>query len=208
MNHSRLPSAVDRTPASLWQQFGAGDAQALGALADLFYRPLLNYGLRFSTDRELLRDLLQELFLDLWTRRQTLTEPDNVKAYLLGAYRNKIYKERNRTEHLPTFSELPFEGGPDAIDASVESVLIQAETHQYNHRRIQHLLSALPRRQQEVIYLHYYEGLEANQVADVMGIGRQGVYNLLSRTLKDLRAAWANTGALKLIILLIINGLR
>lgn len=161
---------------------------------------LLNYGLRFSTDRELLKDLLQELFMELWTRRQ-MAQPDNVKAYLLGAFRNKIYKERSRSERLPTFSELPFEGGPDAVDASVESILIQAETHQHNHRRIQHLLSALPKRQQEVIYLHYYEGLEADQVATVMGIGRQGVYNLLSRTLKDLRAAWATTAAFLTLLL-------
>ena len=201
MNNPHLPSADDRTAAQLWQQFGAGDAQALGALANQFYRPLLNYGLRFSTDRELLRDLLQELFMDLWIRQQTLAQPENVKAYLLGAFRNKIYKERSRTERLPTFSELPFEGGPDAVDASVESVMIQTETHQHNHRRIQHLLSNLPKRQQEVIYLHYYEGLEADHIAAVMGIGRQGVYNLLSRTLKDLRAAWANTAAYAFILL-------
>ena len=201
MNRPRLPSAVDHTVAQLWQQFSAGDAQALGALADQFYRPLLNYGLRFSTDRELLKDLLQELFMDLWTRRDTLAQPDNVKAYLLGAFRNKIYKEHRRTEYLPTFGELPFEGGPNAVDASVESILIQAETHQFNHRRIQHLLSALPKRQQEVIYLHYYEGLEADQIAAVMSIGRQGVYNLLSRTLKDLRAAWATTAAFAMLLL-------
>lgn len=201
MNSLHLPYAVDPTAAQLWQQFGAGDAQALGALANQFYRPLLNYGLRLSPDRELLKDLLQELFMDLWTRRQTLTPPDNVKAYLLGAFRNKIYKERSRIERLPTFNELPFEGGPDAVEASVESILIQAETHRYNHRRIQHLLSALPKRQQEVIYLHYYEGLEADQIATVMGIGRQGVYNLLSRTIKNLRAAWATTAAFALMLL-------
>lgn len=79
-----LKSTIERTAAQLWQQFGAGDAQALGALADQFYRPLLNYGLRLSPDRELLKDLLQELFMDLWARRQTLAQPDNVKAYLLG----------------------------------------------------------------------------------------------------------------------------
>lgn len=116
--------------------------------------------------------------------------PDDVKAYLMGAFRNKIYKERLRTLRLPQPVELPFEGSPDLTDPTVEHLLILDETHQQNQRQIQRLLSSLPKRQQEIIYLHYYEGLEADQVAQVMDIGRQSVYNLLSRTLRQLRAAW------------------
>ena len=196
-------SVDERPSAQLWQQFGAGDAQALGILADRFYRPLLNYGLRLSPNREMLRDLLQELFMELWTRRQTLTAPDDVKAYLLGAFRNKIYKEHVRVKRLLTFDELPFESGDGAVDLSMEAALIQEETRQHNHRRIQHLLTVLSKRQQEVIYLHYYEDLNANQVAAVMDISQQSVYNLLSRTLRDLRAAWSTGIALALASLLV-----
>ena len=141
--------------------------------------------------------------MELWTRRQTLALPDDVKAYLLGAFRNKIYRERIRTKRLPELSELPFDGGEDAADPSVESVLIQAETRQQHHWHIQHLLASLPKRQQEVIYLHHYEGLDADQVAAVMGIGRQSVYNLLSRTLRDLRDSWSTGVAFALACLLV-----
>lgn len=194
----------ERTTPHLWRQFCAGDNQALGKLADQFYRPLLNYGLRLSTDRELLKDLLQELFTELWTRRQTLAQPDDVKAYLLGAFRNKIYKERLRAKRLPQFTDLSFEGGDHAVDCSIEELLIQGETGRHNHQRIQHLLAALPKRQQEVIYLHFYEGLDANQVAAVMDIGRQSMYNLLSRTLKDLHTAWI-TGVVFALMLLTLS---
>lgn len=117
--------------------------------------------------------------MELWARRQTLTTtPDDIKAYLLGALRNKIYTNRLRTQRAPEWAELPFEGGPDAVDPSVEMSLIHLETQQHNHRRIQRILATLPRRQQEIIYLHYYEGLDADQIGQVMAIGRQSVYNL------------------------------
>lgn len=138
--------------------------------------------------------------MDLWQRRQALPMPDDVKAYLLGTFRNKIYKQRLVNQRLPQLAELPFEGTADAVDSSVETTLIQDETQHYNQLRIQRLLASLPKRQQEIIYLHYYEGLDADQVAQVMDIGRQSVYNLLSRTLKDMRAAWMSTGILMLTL--------
>lgn len=192
MSKPPLHPAAKTNPFHLWQQFCAGDSSALGALADQFYRPLLNYGLKLSTDREFLKDLIQELFLDLWTRRQAISPPDDIKAYLLGAFRNKIYKERIRSKRSPQLTDLPFDGEGCAADPSMEDSLIEGEVELYNQQRIQHLLTALPKRQQEVIYLHYYEGLDADQIAEIMNIGRQSVYNLLSRTLKDLRAAWVS----------------
>lgn len=139
--------------------------------------------------------------MELWTRRQTLTPPDDVKAYLMGAFRNKIYKDRIQSNRLPQLTDLPFDGSDTTLSPSAEEALIQDETGQQIHQRIKHLLASLPKRQQEVIYLHFYEGLDADQIADVMGIGRQSVYNLLSRTLNDLRRAWSTAVVYALILL-------
>ena len=179
-----------RSYEHLWVRFQQGDATALGELSKRFYPALLNYGLKINSDRELAKDILQELFLELWTRRTSITLPDNVKAYLFGAYRNKLYKARLQTHPVSELNELPFDGDLVGEESSIESSLIQEETRNYYHTRLSQLLSALPKRQQEIIFLHFYEGLDSEQVTKIMGISRQGMYNLLSRTLKELRKVW------------------
>jgi len=163
---------------------------ALGQIAEQFYPALLNYGLKINHDREQLRDILQELFLDLWAHRETLSMPANIKAYLFGAYRNKIYKARQRFDRSVECEELAFDS--DAVDAEVpmDSFLIREETQTRYRLQVSRLIAKLSRRQQEVIFLHYYEEMDSDQIAEVMNISRQGVYNLLSRTLKELRKAW------------------
>lgn len=180
-----------RSSDHLWVRFQQGDATALGELSKRYYPALLNYGLKLNPDRELAKDILQELFLELWTRRGSITLPDNIKAYLFGAYRNKIYKARLQAQHLAESVDLPFEGEFADEDNSIESHLIQEETQRLNQSRLSQLIAELPKRQREILFLHYYEGLECEQVTQIMGISRQGVYNLLSRTLKDLRKLWS-----------------
>lgn len=206
MSNTPLHPIENNDPSWLWRAFCADDSVALGTLATQFYKPLLNYGLRQSSDRELLKDLIQELFLDLWTRRKTLLVPDDVKAYLLGAYRNKLFKEHSRSARVPQPTEVPVEKWGDEATPSIEESLIQEETVQHTFQRIQRLLATLPKRQQEVIYLHYYENLEADQIAEMMGIGRQSVYNLLSRTLKDLRSAWTAISVVTILLFVMMRG--
>jgi RNA polymerase sigma factor (sigma-70 family) len=183
---------LETDPSRLWQQFQQGDNQALGTLAAHYYRPLLNYGLRFSPDRELLKDLIQDLFMELWSNRQRLHVPVSVKAYLMGAFRNKIYKQRIQASRLAVLDESGDEFTADPGTPSAEAALIEDENQQLVRHRIRQLLTELPKRQQEIIYLYFYEGLDTDQVALVMDIGKQSVYNLLSRTLKELRASWPN----------------
>lgn len=191
----------------LWIRFQQGDATALGELSKRFYPSMLNYGLKLNPDREMVKDLLQELFLELWTRREAITLPVSIKAYLFGAFRNKIYKAR--LGFLPNIEidALPFESEWAEREQSIEFYLILEETQQQYQHYLSRLISTLPKRQQEILFLHYYEGLGCEQVTTIMGISRQGVYNLLSRTLKELRKLWIldYTPILTLILYTLIN---
>ncbi|WP_128544570.1 RNA polymerase sigma factor [Larkinella soli] len=174
----------------LWLRFRMGDATALGKIAEQYYPALLNYGLKVNRNRELLRDILQELFLDLWTRREVISMPANIKAYLFGAYRNKLYKARLSSQRLSEVDELPFDTDLAGEEATIESFLIQDEIRQITSARLDQVIGALSRRQREIVFLHFYEGMDCDQIAEVMNISRQGVYNLFSRTLKELRNLW------------------
>jgi RNA polymerase sigma factor (sigma-70 family) len=51
-------------------------------------------------------------------------------------------------------------------------------------------ISFLSKKQQEIIYLKYYQHLDYAQIADLMSISRQSVYNLLHETIQKLRNVW------------------
>ena len=55
--------------------------------------------------------------------------------------------------------------------------------------KITELLNQLPKRQKEVIYLHYFEDMDYNQIAEIMSINYQSVLNLTQKALQKLRSA-------------------
>ncbi|QRR04061.1 sigma-70 family RNA polymerase sigma factor [Dyadobacter sandarakinus] len=175
--------------ARLWREFKAGDADALGRLAEVHYRALYNYATRFSHDPDFIRDAIQELYLDLWERRNFLSETAFVKSYLLKALRHKMIKESARLRRFHEPHEAAFD--TESNDLPIESLMIESEHVQFQHERLEQIITNLSKRQQEIIYLRFYQNLNHEEIAAVMALGKQSVSNLLYRTLKEIRDVWA-----------------
>ncbi|GAB3768496.1 sigma-70 family RNA polymerase sigma factor [Spirosoma horti] len=172
----------------LWHRFKAGDEWALGELAREHYPGLYNYGLRLTTDSELVWDTIQDLFLELWDHRESVGNAVFVRTYLLKALRYKLLKTRGHQQpvHLDDFesSKLPFTG-------SIEEEIIDHEMHTGQERLLHQLMATLTKRQQEVLYLRFYQNLDNHEIAQILGMERQSVANLLYRTFKELRSQWS-----------------
>jgi RNA polymerase sigma-70 factor (ECF subfamily) len=174
--------------ANLWLKFKSGDAVAFGELAQIHYRALYNYATRFSSDSDFIRDCIQELYLELWERRSFLSETAFVKSYLLKALRHKLIKESVRLKRFKEHKELLFDA--DEADLSIESHIIENEQLKHQIKRLNQIVSHLTKRQQEIIYLRFYQNLENEDIAQIMSLGRQSVANLLYRTIKEIKDIW------------------
>ncbi|GAB3264185.1 sigma-70 family RNA polymerase sigma factor [Larkinella harenae] len=178
-----------QTDAELWRQFRDDDELAFGMLAERYYKRLYGYGSKFSKDREFIKDCIQDLFLDLWDKRHNLSVPDSVKLYLLISLRRRMQRKRSELKWMEEWEELPFES--DLVGTSpIETAIIEDEASQYYIRKLQLLIPKLSRRQQEIIYLRFYENLDNQAIAELMSLSRQGVANLLWRTLRELKDYW------------------
>ncbi|WP_338876141.1 sigma-70 family RNA polymerase sigma factor [Spirosoma sp. SC4-14] len=172
----------------LWQRFRAGDERALGELAREHYSGLFNYGRRLTTDSELVWDTIQDLFLELWDHRETIGTAVFVKTYLLKALRYKLLKARSQQSPIP-FDDHGEGTGPFSV--SIEDEIIDQELHTEQARLLRQLMAGLTKRQQEVLYLRFYQNLDNHEIAQIMGLERQSVANLLHRTFKELRSQWS-----------------
>ena len=185
------PSATNSSNLALqelWHRFRAGDQQAFGEIAAMHYRSLYNYGLRLTKDSDLIWDTIQDLFLELWDRRTFVNDALFVKTYLLKAFRYKLLKslQVNRlvsTGNENTLSEILF-------DSSAEQQIIEDEGQREQLQQLQRLIATLSKRQQEILYLRFYQNLENHEIAQIMGMERQSIANLIYRTFKELRLLW------------------
>ncbi|WP_461138799.1 RNA polymerase sigma factor [Spirosoma pomorum] len=183
----RKPTSTDDT--TLWLRLIDGDELALDGLMRLFFKELFHYGTKFSNDDDLIKDCIQDLFLDLWERRHTLRTDVLVKPYLLVAIRRRIHRVWQMQQLRADLATQP----DFAADYTIEESLIHSEQARTTARQMQHLLDTLPARQKEVIYLKYFQDLDRDQIADTMQIAPQSVSNLLQEALRKLRGQWPST---------------
>jgi RNA polymerase sigma factor (sigma-70 family) len=174
----------------LWGQLKQGEKDALSELARRFYRPLLHYGTRFTTDHDLIKDTIQDVLLTLWQGRDRLGEAPAssarfVKFYLFKTLRHRLFKEFKRRELFQSDHE-----EDELPEEEADFAFIQQQQEVSDLAQLQRLLDQLTPRQREILYLRYYEDLSLDEIAQLTGINRQSVANTLHRTLVKLRGDW------------------
>ena len=170
----------------LWNEFRNGNAEAFGELMRAHYQDLFNYGTRFTRDEELVKDCIQDLFLALWTNRGSISETSFVKYYLLKSLRNSLIRAIDRSRHYNHPGEGQFENLFSSVPP-LENHLVREEHLADLARKMRKVLAGLTRRQQEVIYLRFYMDADIEEIAEIMSLNKQSVYNLLHDAFRKLR---------------------
>lgn len=173
------------TEKSLWYACLKGNNKAFEKLYKFYYPLLYNYGRKFSSNEELIRDCIQNLFIKLIQNHQTLSDTPSVKGYLLKAFRNHLYdalrKQASYNEmFLPVMEDiLSFEAGENVVELEEEA--------NDNIPAIREAFKELSPRQQEVLYLYYIVDANHKDIATALNINYQSSKNLLSRSLAQLK---------------------
>jgi RNA polymerase sigma-70 factor (ECF subfamily) len=172
-----------------WCRFKNGDARALEAIYKANIQSLINYGEKINPDLDLVKDTIQDLFIELWRNRQQLSDIVQVKFYLFRALRNKLYRV---TSHQSFVSEGEMQLSTENLQAEyVELSIISREEESRIRRDMIQLLRNLPQRQREAIYLRFYHNLPYEAIASMMDMNYQSTLNLVQRALNSLRKNFA-----------------
>ncbi|MCF0040247.1 RNA polymerase sigma factor [Dyadobacter fanqingshengii] len=186
---------------NLWQQSQAGDSLAFCQLADKQYRTLFNYATNFTSDREFIKDSIQELLIHIWEKRQTI-HIQFVSIYFLKALRNQLLQEFRRNNPANSLLDID-EVGQISDYQTVETEIEQSEIYSENQIKVRSAINELPRRQKEVVFLKYFEGMDNEQIADLMQVNRQSVANLLFKAITSLKTHIRAVASL--ILIFVVN---
>lgn len=170
----------------LWNQFRAGDETAFTQLSKKYYATWVHYGGKFTSNNQIIEDAIQDLLIKLWLRRASLTAVESVKFYLLKSFRNQLFKT------LDHFKAVPLEENfhENQVEHSSENLLIEEEYAHNISQKVAYFLKQLPQRQQEILYLRFYQDLRVEEIAQLLQIKPQSVSNTIQRALITLRENW------------------
>ncbi len=177
---------TEKAHTDLWNQFRWGDQPALSKLFLRYYDQLVRYGLRLYDDEDLVKDAIQELFLKLWHRRQSLGEVQELTPYLYKCLRRGLI---DALRAGPSRFRL-WKADDEArlgVNFSHEEFLVSEQVDDEQRQRLTAALNQLTKRQREAIHLRYFDDLSPAQIAQVMELSDQSVYNLLYRSVQTLR---------------------
>jgi RNA polymerase sigma factor (sigma-70 family) len=171
------------TDRDLWTSFIDGDDDALNLLYKQFIDVLYAFGLRFTADAEIVKDSIQDLFVDLYKYRKTLASEVNVKSYLFTSLKRKICLVLKKNAAAANHSfEVPF-----LLNGSIEEQMIQEENQSALLLKLNKQLELLPSRQKEALYLRFNAELEYEEIAVIMNVSLETCRTLVYRGVKQLR---------------------
>lgn len=154
------------------------------AFKEIYKRYILslsNFGKKFTDDRGLLKDTLQELFINIWNKRQQLTHVKNLKVYLIKSLRNRLIRK------LSEKSRLVLHDIEEVYNAVEFIEFAELEHEKIILKELKKQVNLLPERQREVIHLRYYQQLTHDEISEILSINYQSVSNLLFRAIKKLQ---------------------
>ncbi len=172
---------------TLWHQVRQGNESGFTALFDRYHATLYSYGFKLSGNTSLVEDAVQDVFIDVWRLRKTLTpEVTSVKFYLFRALRRRIHRAQRS---FPVSHEISETGEQASLPTtrSSESDLIEQETRQRLTGWLYSSVAQLPSRQAEAITLRYFEEFSISEAAIIMGVSEKSVRNFIYKALCTLR---------------------
>ena len=173
----------------LWERLKSGEGEALVLIYDIHIDALYNYTRRFTRNTTLVEDCMQDLFAEIWEKRERLSETNSIKAYLFKSIRRKVLRALSKDDKCIHAGEA-YGRYVQEDEPSYERWLIDTQLTQEQQYKLKSCLEKLSVRQKEAITLKFYENISNEEIAGIMEISTQSLYNLIHSAVKSLRQSY------------------
>ncbi|MDN5202104.1 sigma-70 family RNA polymerase sigma factor [Fulvivirgaceae bacterium BMA10] len=192
----------DQDDLTIWKSFKGGNREAFAYMYDKHVKLLFLYGKKISDDIDLIEDCIHDTFVEIWTSRSQLSETDSIKRYLFKILRRKITKavqSKYKTQNVGNQHDLK----RIVDELTKEESMIRQDVNAERYVIVRESLRLLTNRQREILYLRYFEGLDYEEIADIIDINLQSAKNIVHRALVKIREQLSKEKISKLLIFLL-----
>lgn len=151
-----------------------------------YQQRLMAYGLTLTSDTELVKDCLQDVFLK-YLQRCNVIPIASIPSFLYSSLRNRIIDEFRRASYR---NDTSLDYAMNVYEHNnAEQSMIEQETERRNDKRIDYLLGCLTPQQRKALELYYIEEKDYNTVCHELKMNYPSVRNLVYRGMQKMRAA-------------------
>jgi RNA polymerase sigma-70 factor (ECF subfamily) len=192
---------MDRNASSanerlLCQQVAAGDEKAFAILIERYWRTIYGQALAYIKSSHHAQDIVQEVFIKLWEKRQALMNVEHFDAYLFIIARNHIISELRKKVALPLEKEV--------LELVKEEGALPDKQLSFKQLQ-QHVATAvngLPAQQKTAYLLSREQGLSFEAIAGEMGLSKETVKKHICRALNAIRLYVHNRAGINILLLI------
>ncbi len=176
----------------LWEDFKRDEKDALTQIYQSYVDQLFRYGKKFSTDNDLIKDTIQDLFFDLIRTRASLGTTNNIQFYLIKAFRRRLAKNvKNSSNEADWQNETEMDA--NYIVYSCEDDWIQKESLTKKEERIRQGLAGLSPKQREILYYRFSCDFDYDQICEIMSMKYDSARKMVFRAIQSLRQHFSDT---------------
>ena len=165
----------------LVEKMKAGDRGSFNLLFRRYYPPLVRFCVRYVADADQAAEIVQDLFVKLWTNREKMAFNTSFESYMLRAVRNAAITYINKERaHAETNERIYV----DESDANDPSETLQSNNLEASYQKV---LATMPEKRREVFLASRFEGLKYTEIAEKLGLSQKTVEAHMSAAIKQLR---------------------
>ena len=175
---------TDLSDCELLQSIKLDDKASFEQIYKKYWSKLYIYAFNVLKEREICEDIIEEIFIDLWTKRNDIKITD-LNSYLYQSVRFQIFnhfrKSKYKKQLLMKFDALVEQY---EIDELFEQKELQDE--------INDIISKLPEQRRRIFQMSRRDGLSNKEISENLNISLQTVRNQISTSLKFIRKSLKN----------------
>ena len=184
---------------SLLANVATGDRSAFNQLYAAHINNVYEYIFLFTKSKEETEELLQEVFVNLWEKREKLAEVDSFKSYLFRAAKNRLI---TNVRHMQVKHRVLSEIGRTTDDS--QHTTEYDVTYKEYHQVLQKAIAKLPPKRKLIFRLNMENGLSYDEIAQQLRISKSVVKNQFYKALDFIRDHLAQHGADSLTVIIIL----
>ena len=179
----------------LLEKIAQGDELAFRLVFDLYKTKIYTFIVNFTHSRADAEEIVQDTFLTLWQNRNTLHQIEHPRNYIYTVVRNKTYHYLKQASKSQARMQVIWANLKLDSNETEETLQLQE-----SKKLIDEAILMMSAQKQEVFKLSRYEGLNHEQIAELTGLSKSRVKNIIVEVLKFIKMYIAQCTSILAII--------